>query len=301
MNKLKIGYFADGPWSHEAFKLLAADDSIKICFIVPRTDTEDFTLRKYANEYGIDYLHPVKVNSNSFIEKAEKYNCDLFVSMSFNQIFKKEVINLPKYNTINCHAGKLPFYRGRNVLNWVLINDEKEFGITVHFVDEGIDTGDIILQQTYPITDNDNYQSLLKTAYNECAELLYKAVKKIQKNDFERINQKDIHPVGSYCGRRGIGDEIIDWNNSSRYLFNFIRALADPGPKATSFVNGEIVRINRSNLITKAPNYINIPGQILKKTMDGFLVKTKDSFIEILEIETDINPKAGSRFEDGKL
>jgi methionyl-tRNA formyltransferase len=65
--------------------------------------------------------------------------------MSFNQIFKSEIINLPRLKTINCHAGKLPFYRSRNILNWVLINDEKEFGITVHYVDEGIDTGDIIL------------------------------------------------------------------------------------------------------------------------------------------------------------
>ena len=73
--------------------------------------------------------------------------------MSFNQIFRKDIINLTPIGIINCHAGKLPFYRGRNILNWVLINDEKEFGITVHFVDEGIDTGDIILQKTFPITD----------------------------------------------------------------------------------------------------------------------------------------------------
>ena len=61
--------------------------------------------------------------------------------------------NMPPLKTINCHAGKLPFYRGRNILNWVLINDEREFGITVHYVDEGIDTGDIILQRVFPITD----------------------------------------------------------------------------------------------------------------------------------------------------
>ena len=64
--------------------------------------------------------------------------------MSFNQILKKKIINLPHLKTINCHAGKLPFYRGRNVLNRVLINDENEFGITIHYIDEGIDTGDIV-------------------------------------------------------------------------------------------------------------------------------------------------------------
>ncbi|MDR1522244.1 MAG: hypothetical protein LBS28_05280 [Streptococcaceae bacterium] len=85
------------------------------------------------------------MNSKEVINLLKKYNADLFISMSFNQIFKSEIINLPRLKTINCHAGKLPFYRSRNILNWVLINDEKEFGITVHYVDEGIDTGDIIL------------------------------------------------------------------------------------------------------------------------------------------------------------
>ena len=82
-------------------------------------------------------------------------------------------MSLPKLKTINCHAGKLPFYRGRDILNWVLINDEKEFGITVHYMDEGIDTGDIILQRTFPITDEDSYKTLLERSYDECANILY--------------------------------------------------------------------------------------------------------------------------------
>ena len=68
---------------------------------------------------------------------------------------------MPALGTINCHAGKLPFYRGRNVLNWAIINGESEFGITVHFIDDGIDTGDIIKQKTYPISLNDDYKSIL--------------------------------------------------------------------------------------------------------------------------------------------
>ena len=150
--KLKVGYFADGPWSHLAFQKLMRDKDVEMVFICVRYDTLDNTLQEYCDEYHIDYLKYQNVNSTDFIERVSEYNCDLFVSMSFNQIFKSKLINLPKYKTINCHAGKLPFYRGRNVLNWVLINDEKDFGITVHYIDEGIDTGDIILQRTYPIT-----------------------------------------------------------------------------------------------------------------------------------------------------
>lgn len=294
--KWKIGYFADGPWSYRALDKLIADPSLSIEFIVPRADMPDQVLLEYANTHSIDALYPVKINTQSFIEQAKSYDCDLFVSMSFNQIFKEPLINLPKYNTINCHAGKLPFYRGRNVLNWVLINDEKEFGITVHFMDEGIDTGDIILQTSYSILESDNYATLLEKAYFGCAELLYKAIKQIQSNTYKTIRQTDIHPIGLYCGKRIEGDEIINWNSTSRELFNFIRAICRPGPIAHTTCKGRTVKINQARYIENAPTYINTPGQVLKKTQEGFLVKTKDSFIEILDFESDKKICVGDRF-----
>jgi methionyl-tRNA formyltransferase len=293
MNKIKIGYFADGPWSHKAFEQIINDSTIEVQFIVPRADTNDLTLKEYSKKYGIVYLYPVKINSEEFISQAKAYNCDLFVSMSFNQIFKKEIINLPKLKTINCHAGKLPFYRGRNILNWALINDEKDFGITVHYIDEGIDTGDIILQRVYPIKEVDTYKTLLDIAYIECANILFDAIKLIQNNQVETVKQESIHPIGFYCGKRGIGDEIINWHQNSRDIYNFIRSICLPGPRATTKFNGSEVKINSSKLISDAITYKGKPGQILVKTKDGFLVKTLDSFIEILEVESQVNLKIG--------
>jgi methionyl-tRNA formyltransferase len=100
--------------------------------------------------------------------------------MSFNQIFRSSIIKTPRLGIINCHTGKLPFYRGRNILNWALINDEKEFGITVHYVDEGIDTGDIIKQRCFDIKDDYDYNKLLQIAYVECAQILFDTIKEIQ-------------------------------------------------------------------------------------------------------------------------
>ncbi len=295
---MKIGYFADGPWSHKAFELLIEDSSLSIEFIVPRSDTKDETLKNYAKKYNIDYLCPVKINSDEFFEKAASYQCDLFVSMSFNQIFRKRIMELPPLKTINCHAGKLPFYRGRNILNWALINDESEFGITVHFIDEGIDTGDIILQRSYPISDQDDYSTLLEFAFKGCSEILYDAVKSLQSGNYKRLVQTEIHPVGFYCGSRGVGDEMINWNQTSRELFNFVRAVCSPAPKATTFFNGEEVTINKARMVKDAPVYKNKPGQILAKTEEGYLVKTEDSFIEILEVETKAKLRIGDRLQN---
>ncbi len=297
MKKLKIGYFADGKWAHNAFELLNVNTQIEIMFICVRFDTKDEVLKQYAEDNNIVYLKHNNINSNEFIETIKQYNCDLLVSMSFNQIFKSEIINLAPLKTINCHAGKLPFYRGRNILNWVLINDEKEFGITVHYVDEGIDTGDIILQEVFPINDSDDYNTLLEIAHTECANVLYKAVKLILDNEVNPIVQKTIHPVGMYCGMRKVGDEILDWHQNSRDIFNFVRAICKPGPQSLTMINDKLAKINKVSIIEDAVLYKGIPGQVVGKIKDGLVVKTLDSTILITEIEFEGDIRIGDRFQ----
>ena len=294
---MKIGYFADGPWAHKAFQKIISDPSIEIVFLTVRYDKNDEVLLQWAKERGIPIELSSNINSQEFIDRITKYQADLFVSMSFNQIFRGQMINLPKYKTINCHAGKLPFYRGRNILNWALINDEKEFGVTAHYVDEGIDTGDIIVQETYPITDDDNYGTLLARAYEGCADVLYRAIVMIQNNEVKRIRQQDIDPVGMYCGGRQPGDEIIDWNQSSREIFNFIRAICTPGPQAISWINGTQISINKARMIPGSHIYKNIVGQVIGKTKDGFLVKTGDTMLEVLEYTYDGKIRIGDRLQ----
>lgn len=296
-NKLNIGYFADGPWGHEAFNLLIQDNDIKISFVCVRFDTQDRVLEQYCEQYKINYLKHQNINSHEFIDTVSKYECDLFVSMSFNQIFKQEIINLPRLKTINCHAGKLPFYRGRNILNWALINDEKEFGITVHFVDEGIDTGDIILQRTFPISEDDDYSTLLEVAYIKCAEILYDGISLFKNDKVVSKKQCEIHPLGFYCSQRGNGDEILDWNQNSRDIFNFVRAICRPGPMARAFLNGSQMCINKVEYLNDAPEYKCLVGVVLQKNEAGFLVKTKDSFISVSEFVFDGRFKVGDRFE----
>ena len=295
--KLNIGYFADGPWSHTAFEYLINDNEIKISFICVRFDTKDEILKNYCLNHSIDYLKYENINSEDFFNKVKEYNCELFVSMSFNQIFKTEIINLPKYKTINCHAGKLPFYRGRNILNWALINDEKEFGITVHYIDEGIDTGDIILQRNHEISDLDNYNTLLERSYVECANILYDAVVLFKRGPVKGKSQNNIHPVGFYCSQRKIGDEIIQWNQTSREIFNFSRAICKPGPMSRAFINGIEMKINAIVEVEGAPKYKCIVGAVLNKSKDGFLVKTSDSFVKVIDYKYDGKFNVGDRFE----
>lgn len=297
MKKMKIGYFADGPWAHQTFAKLLKDETLEIAFVCARNDSPDPVLQGEAAKNGLNFIVHPKINAPDFIEMIRQYECDLFVSMSFNQIFRSELLNLPRLKTINCHAGKLPFYRGRNVLNWVLINDESEFGITVHYVDDGIDTGDILVQSCHPISDADTYETLLLRAYEGCATTLYEAIKSIQTNSAVPVAQNSIHPLGFYCSARKHGDELIDWNQKSREVFNFVRAICEPGPKAKTFFGDVEIKINRVEYLEAAPSYKGIPGSVVGINHGTFIVKTFDSFVRVLEWRSTYQPKVGDRLK----
>jgi methionyl-tRNA formyltransferase len=281
---IKIGYFADGPWSHEALKKIMNSPVLKVAFIVARYDTGDPILRNFAEQLKIPFLRDPNVNSPDFIKKIQSLDSDIFVSMSFNQILKPKIIASAPLGFINCHAGALPFYRGRNVLNWSLINGEKQFGVTVHYIDEGIDTGDIILQRFSPILDSDDYSSLLKKAYYLCADTLFDSLILIEKGESKRIEQESIHPVGFYCSRRSYGDEYIDWSWTSERIHNFIRAINIPGPCARTVHGNKQIAILQSELIDKAPDYLGIPGVVVGRDDLGILVKTGDSTLRIIKV-----------------
>jgi len=293
---LKIGYFADGPWSHRALDLLVSDPGLEVSFICARFSNPDQYLREKAAKLGIKFFVSANVNSDEFLASVSGYNCDIFVSMSFDQILRERFYSFPRLGTINCHAGKLPFYRGRNILNWALINDEKEFGITVHYIDEGVDTGDIILQRVYPISERDDYGSLLSRAHYECPSVLYEAIQLIRSDKASRMPQESIHSCGSIFSQRKPGDEIIDWNWTSREVFNFVRALSHPGPLAQTKLNENVVSIVKVELVADAPRYKCIPGALLAKDDVGFLVKTGDTYVRVVEWISDVKLFSGGRF-----
>ena len=168
----------------------------QVVFIVPRYDKQDPVLKEWAGRLEIDYLPIENVNLEENIKKLNGYKAELYVSMSVNQILKESILKSPVLGFINCHAGTLPYYRGHNTTQLVLINDEKEFGVTVHYIDEGIDTGDIILQRKKMITDQDDYLSLLNNATTLCSEVLFDALVMIEEGTVKRIKQAEIDSVG---------------------------------------------------------------------------------------------------------
>lgn len=289
-SKLKIGYFGDGQCGANALHKLISKGTydFEICFVVVRNNGQSEEIIEIANNNGIEILKDCNVNDPVFLKLLRGYEADLYVVNSFDQVFKREILSIPPRGVINCHSGKLPYYRGRCPIIWALINGEREFGITVHFMDEGIDTGPIVLQRTFEITDEDDFSTLSQKDADECADIIFDAVNMIKTGDCNPIDQASIDPIGMYCGGRRPGDEIINWNQSSRDIFNFVRALCQPGPRAATFRDGQRFSIDKVKEVQGVRPYKGIPGQVIGRGPHGPYVKTMDTMVEIIDYDSSL-------------
>ncbi len=138
-----------------------------------------YSVKKVCNKYHIPYLHCENINAPDFLNQVRNLNIDLITSVSPTQIFKKELINLPKHGCINIHTAKLPKYRGLYPTYWAMVCEEKEAGISIHYIEEGIDTGKIILQDQVTIPPETTLHHMLTETKLKGAMLLAEAIKLI--------------------------------------------------------------------------------------------------------------------------
>lgn len=282
---MKILLLGDGLWAARSLHRLHQDGH-QIVGAVGRVNTADETLTIAADELGVTIVRPENCNSPEFIEWVDALSPDLGLSIAYDQIIGQSLRDTPLKGVINFHGGKLPYYRGRNIVNWAIINDEKEIGLTSHYVDEGIDTGDIIMQQTLPIAWTDTYGDVLDKVIAALPEMASQTVRLIDEGQAKPTPQA--HLVGTYYGGRQDGDEWIDWNDTSRNIYNKIRAITHPGPAARTTLNDKVILIWRASYDPSWPKYTAIPGQVVGRSDDqGIVVKTGDSTILIQETQTD--------------
>tara|TARA_B100000886_G_scaffold330304_1_gene280618 strand:+ start:1111 stop:2037 length:927 start_codon:yes stop_codon:yes gene_type:complete len=276
---MKVGIFADGIWGLNTIKILFLDKNFKIDFIVLRKK-KDLKIVKFCKQKKIIFFCFNNVNSKKSINTLKKFNSELLVSMSYNQIFKKNFIKFAKKKLINCHAGALPFYRGRSPINSAIINGENKIGITTHLVSYKIDQGDILDQEFIKINKKDNFKSILRKCYKHCPIQLYRVIKKFKYGTIKAIKQSSISKKGTYYYKRKKGDELINFNNNFEKLDNFIRGLVFPSVGATFYFKRSpyvTLRTNFSAKISKNNNIIN--GTILNVSKKKLKIKILDSTV----------------------
>lgn len=230
------------------------------------------------------------------IKKIKELNPDLILSMGWRRLLPSSIINIPKHGTINFHDSLIPKYKGFAPINWSIINNETETGLTAHYIDETADTGDIIYQEITSIepdeTAFDVYQKLLKFT----RPMLKKILHDIEDNVINPISQKTL-PSGFFCSRRFPDDGKIDWTKNRLQIYNLIRGLSDPYPNSFFYVNDRKIYIKKARL--PLDDYRGPPGRLCAISEDGIVVTCGENSLEnqsllISEIEIDekiMNPK----------
>lgn len=280
---LRITYFGDGVWATKCLQRLL-DEGHHVIAVILRRKPSDDTLEELARSAGIPVRTPDRVNAPEFVDWVRSLRLDLNISMSYDQILRRPIIESAPLGFINCHTGKLPYYRGRNVINWAIINNEQEIGLTVHYVDEGIDTGDIILQHMLPISWDDTYGTMLEKVQEAFPDLLAEAVRLIERNEVERQPQASLE--GTYFSARIPGDEWIDWHDTSLNIYNKIRAITHPGPGAQTMLGDRMLIIWRARYDPSWPKYIATPGEVIGVVPgQGVKVKTGDSTLLLERVQ----------------
>lgn len=298
---MRLVFFGDGRWATLCLQQLAEAGFLPLA-VVLRTNPSDGSLAEAARELGLPIHQPRRVNAPSFLATLGALKPDLNVSVSYDQILRQPLIELAPKGFINAHAGKLPFYRGRNPINWALINDEKEIGMTVHYIDQGIDTGDIILQETLPVSWEDTYGSLLPRVQEKIPPLMVRAVTQIARGEARRQSQDPLG--GSVFARRRPGDEWLPWADTSLNLYNKIRAISDPAPGARTLWEDQPLICQEAYYDPSWPAYIATTGEVLTRFPNGRLrVKTGDATLLLTRyhLEDGTVPKipVGTRFREG--
>lgn len=237
-----------------------------------------------ANKFNLELYEEGNINDQSFLNKIKPLNLDLIVCVNFDQILKKDIINLPTIGCINTHASLLPKYRGRAPLNWAMINGEKYSGVTVHFIDEGIDTGDIILQEKIKIDEDDYISDLLNKVKNTYPKIVLNAIQSLENNNINLI--KPDLPKGFYVNKRTKDDGKIDFSKPSKDIINFIKAISKPYPGAFLYHNDSKIIIWRARLdYNISPQYECLDIGTVVFNNSNLLIKLKDAMLIVTDYE----------------
>lgn len=239
-------------------------------------------VKQKAEEFGLPVFQPQKVREEGFINTLEELNPDVIVVVAYGQILPKVILELPKFGCINVHASLLPKYRGAAPLHWSIINGETKTGITTMYMNEGLDTGDMLLKEEVEIGPNMNTGELHDKLADMGGKILIKTLDLLQKDEITPEAQND--QESSYAPLLKKEHEKISWDESSSNIHNLVRGM-NPWPGAYTVYNKQRLKIleTRLNSLGYAEN--NKSGTIIEIDDTGFWVKTKDGNILITKVQ----------------
>jgi methionyl-tRNA formyltransferase len=239
-------------------------------------------IKELALQHGLTVLQPEKVKEEAFQDALSGLQPDLFVVVAYGQILPKPVLNIPKYGAVNVHASLLPGYRGAAPIAWAILKGEKVTGVTTMVMDEGMDTGDILLQTEVPIGDEETCENLHDRLGSLGAQLLLKTLEKMKAGDIRAIPQDHSKATNAPPLKKENG--YIDWRKGAAEIDRQVRAF-NPWPGAFTKWGDRLLKIYRGEIRERTP--AGKPGAVVWVGSDFIEVEAgKDSYlIEEIQLE----------------
>jgi methionyl-tRNA formyltransferase len=261
-------------------------------------------VKSEAMKHDIPVYQPEKIRQREELDKILELEPDLIVTAAFGQILPKQLLDAPKYGCINVHASLLPELRGGAPIHYAIIQGKEKTGISIMYMVEKLDAGDILTQIEVPVTDSDTVGTLHDKMSTAGADLLSETIPKLLKGELTPVPQNDEEATFAWNIKRE--QEKIDWTKPGEQIYNHIRGM-NPWPVAYTTLNGSVLKIWGSE--KAAYSVSQEPGTIVKLEEDGFIVAAGNGTgIKITELQPAGKKKmdarqfllgAGSNFEPG--
>lgn len=236
-------------------------------------------VKEEAMKLGLTVYQPNSMRDGTAMKILEELNPDLIAVVAFGKILPKEILDFPKYGCINVHGSLLPKYRGAAPIQWSVINGDEETGVTTMFMDEGIDTGDMLMVSKTPIGINDTAGEVFDRLGEMGAELLSRTVKAAEKGDLVRTPQDN--EKSTYVSILTKKMCPINWNDSAVKVHNLVRGL-QPWPVATCAFKGKTLKIHATHLSGKTGK---MPGEIIQDGAKVFVSCGDRKCVELIEVQ----------------
>jgi methionyl-tRNA formyltransferase len=276
---MRIVFFGFQTWGYKTLQALIETDHDVVLAVSHPSSEESYKaiwsapVDELAREHGIP-LHLTERVDAETIDLVKRAEPDVIVVNSWYYRMPAELFNLPPHGTLNFHDSLLPRFTGFSPVLWALISGESEFGLTVHRMDDGLDTGDILVQRSVSIGPTDTGTELVLRGMDLIPGVLAEALNALESGT--AVWRPQSKAERTYFHKRSERDSLIDWSWPAEDLARFVRALSDPYPRAFTFYRGERIEVLEAQV--SDASYGGTPGRVIVQEEGGAVVCGPDSY-----------------------
>lgn len=235
-------------------------------------------IKTLALERGVEVFQPPRIRAPEAVARLRELRPDVMVVVAYGQILSREVLEVPRIGCLNLHASLLPRHRGASPIQAAMLAGDKETGITVMWMNEGLDTGDILLAEALPILPAETAGELHDRLAELAAPCLLRALEMIQKGVAPRIPQRD--DLSTHASKLRKADGFLDWSDSASALALRVRAMA-PWPGAFAVLDGRVLKIHQA----VAVDAHGVPGTVLQADVEGFVIAAGEGALALKTVQ----------------